>query len=872
MKIAALRIDGLTEGLVTDEHPRIGFALTSDAPGESLASARITVGDWQTTTTEQVGIPYDGPLVPFADYDVRVVATGTSGAEAEASASFRTGRLDTPWQAQWITDASYETPAKQSPSPMEFRTRFEVRAPVRRAWLEATALGVYELQLNGAKVGEDYFAPGFTSYGHHIQYQTYDVTSALTASNTLRATVAGGWAVGSFTHKRKNRIYADRQAFLCELHIEYTDGTVDLIATGSDWEVSTDSRYRAAEWYDGETYDATFDQDGADYKPADLAKPTGRPRLLAQYGPPVRAQEELHPIGSSVSPSGEVIYDFGQNFAGVISARLRGRHGDIVVFRHAEVVVDGELFVTSLRTAKATATYTCVEGGQEYSPRLTYMGFRYVGVRGIDPADLELTALVLHSDLPQVGEFSCSNESVNRLQSAIQWGGRSNFVDIPTDCPQRDEREGWTGDYAVFASTASFNFDMSRFLGKWMRDVTAEQAKGGGIPMVVPKAGNPFPVMATSVWGDVCILAPWAEYLARGDMGLLRRQYPTMRRFLKAATWWSQFGALGRDRQRIWRWPFHFGDWTSPDGSAKEWIQKGRWIGTAYLANSAGLVSGIADLLGEREDAARYRQLRAEVTQAYRNIFTNGRGTLKDEFQTAYVLPLYFGMTSGDETRTMADNLVRLIDESDGHLRTGFPGTPYILFALSDNGRVEKAFELLLQRTPPSWLYMVESGGTTIWERWDALRPDGTVNTADLKDGASDENSGGGMVSFNHYAAGAVGDWLYRRVAGLEPIEGGYRRFRVAPLVGGGLTWARGSVTTPYGTATSSWTIADGIFRLRVDVPVSTSALVVLPEGNEVECFSGHHEFECALPSIEEPRPPARPASAIARGDRAGEG
>lgn len=856
MNITRLTADGLESGCITDEAPVFAFALASDTPGEDLAAAHVRVGDWSIETTDQVGIRYDGPLTADTEYLVEVTATGTSGAVATAATTFRTGRLDRPWVGRWITDATYRTPKKQSPSPMVFRTTFETTEPVRRAWIEATALGVYELELDGAKVGDDYFAPGFTSYAHQIQYQTYDVTGMLAHgaeaadggdgtgphAHELVATVAGGWAVGSYTFARKNMIDADRQAFLAELHLEFADGSTELVATGTDWEVATDGPVRMAEWYDGETVDARISGADMTWKHADLTAPRSQPRILAQYGAPVRVQQVLAPVSQTVAPSGEHVYDFGQNFAGVIRARLRGRDGQTVVFRHAEVLVDGELFVKSLRTAKATATYTCVDGAQTYSPRQTYMGFRYVGVTGIDPDDLELTALVLHSDLRRTGTFTSSNERLNRLQSAIEWGGRSNLVDIPTDCPQRDEREGWTGDYAVFATTASYNFDMGRFLGKWLRDMAAEQSPGGGIPMVVPRSGNGFPVMATSVWGDACILAPWAEYRARGDLGMLRRTYPMMRRFLHAASWWSRLLSLG-DHRRIWRFPFHFGDWTSPDGSAKEWIAKGRWIGTAYFANSCGIVAEIADLLGEHEDAATFRALRAETIRAYRNVFTDGAGRLKREFQTAYVLPLHFGMTEGTETEAMAGHLVRLIDEADGHLRTGFPGTPYILFALSDHGRVDEAFDLLLQSGPPSWLYMVDAGGTTIWERWDALAPDGTVNTIDLRTGEDT----GGMVSFNHYAAGAVGDWLYTRIAGIEPTSGGYRTFRVAPLMGGGLTSAEGVVETPYGRASSSWTLDGDRFVLRVDVPVSTRCTVVLPDGSEREVASGSHEFTARI-------------------------
>jgi Alpha-L-rhamnosidase N-terminal domain./Bacterial alpha-L-rhamnosidase. len=844
VKIGALTLDGLAEGLVTDAAPRIAFALESDVPGEALASARISSGSWSVETDDQVGTRFGGTLEPFTEYAVTVEATGITGAAASATATFRTGRLDTPWTARWITDARLAPPAKKaSPPPLVLRRSVATRPGIRRAWIEATALGIYELELNGRKVGDRYFAPGLTSYAHHLQYQTYDVTDLLTGDDELRAIVGGGWAVGSFTYHRTNRIAADRPALLAELHVEYDDGTVELIGTDESWRVATGGRFQAAEWYDGETFDATVDEEALDWAPASVTAPRKRPRLLADYGAPVRRQGELAPVSHVVAPSGEVVYDFGQNFAGVVRARLRGSRGQVVTFRHAEVLVDGELFVKSLRTAKATATYTCVDGEQEYSPRLTYMGFRYVGATGIDPGDLELTAYVLHSDLPEAGTFTSSNELLNRLDDAIRWGGKSNFVDIPTDCPQRDERQGWTGDTAVFASTAAYHFDMTRFFDKWLRDVSAEQSRGGGIPMVVPRAGDKWPVLPTACWGDACVLVPWAEYLARGDVELLRRQYPTMKRFLRAAKRWAGLFSIRPTRRLIWRFPFHFGDWAAPTGGAKEWIARGKWIATAYFANSAGLLARIAEILGEERDAAHYAALRERIIRAFRVVFSDGEGRLNDEFQTGYVLPLHFGMTSGEESAAMAGHLARLIADNGGHLATGFPGTPYLLFALSDHGRLDDAYELLLQTDCPSWLYMVAAGGTTVWERWDALRPDGTVNTADLQTGSDD---GGGMVSFNHYAAGAVGDWMYRRIAGIEAVSGGYRTFRVAPKPGGGLTSASGSVRTPYGIVSSSWTLDGGRFALRVEVPVSTTATVELPDGTVHEVGSGVHDFSGA--------------------------
>ncbi|GIP18694.1 alpha-L-rhamnosidase [Paenibacillus montaniterrae] len=846
-KISSLKIDGLKQGCITDQRPNITFSLESEAQGDALQHAVIKVGDWSYKTTDQLNNIYGGELKPFTTYSVKVTAVSTSGQQAEADASFQTGRMNIPWQAKWITDGSYDFPKKESPVPMTFRKQFNLKKTIRHAWVNVTALGVYELLLNGDKVGCDYFAPGFTSYDYQIQYQTYDVTAQLVANNEIVAVVAGGWAAGSFNYNRKSKISADRQALLCELHVQYEDGTNEVIATDQSWQVSLEGNYRMAEWYDGETYDATIDLNHISLKPVTITRPRKQPILLAQYGEAVRVQQVMKPISCTYSPSGELIYDFGQNFAGVISAKLRGNEKQKIVFRHAEVLVDGELFVKSLRTAKATATYICKQGEQEYSPRLTYMGFRYVGVRGIDPEELELSALVLHSDFEEIGTFECSNEWINKLQSNIRWGGKSNFVDIPTDCPQRDERQGWTGDIAVFARTACYNFDLSRFLDKWLLDMRSEQGSGGGLPMVIPRAGDMWPTMANSAWGDSCILVPWAEYLARGNKQLLHKQYPTIKKFLEAAKWWSSFLSVTPNARHIWRFPFHFGDWCAPDETVRQWLKKGKWVGTAYFANSCGIAAEIAELLGHKQDALYYRKLRSNIVKAYREVFTDGKGKLKKEFQTAYVLPLHFAMTEGEETKAMAANLVRLVREAGNHLTTGFTGTPYLLFALSDHGHADVAYDLLLQDKCPSWLYEVKAGGTTIWERWDALRPDGTVNIGELNGDKSDENSNGGMVSFNHYANGAVGDWLYRRLLGLEPTSGGYKTFMVKPVLGGGITYAKGSIKTPYGLAAVSWELQMDIFSIELRVPVSTEAELVLPNGKAQIIKSGNHVFTCKL-------------------------
>ncbi|MDF2511386.1 MAG: alpha-L-rhamnosidase, partial [Herbinix sp.] len=511
-----------------------------------------------------------------------------------------------------------------------------------------------------------------------------------------------------------------------------------------------------------------------------------------------------------------------------------------IVFKHAEILMEGELYTEPLRTAKQEAVYICKDGEQTYSPQMTYMGFRYVGVTGIEQEQLELSAIALYSDIEDNGEFSCSNELINKLQSNIRWGAKSNFVDIPTDCPQRDERMGWTGDIALFAPTAAYNFDTSRFLEKWLKDVKSEQTLGGGIPVTVPLVRVPFQweimiPMAVDHWGDACILVPWAEYLVRGDKGILEWMYPTMKRYIKACKFWAGLFSVGK-RRRIWQLLHHYGDWCAPNVNLWGWMGRGKWTATACMAYSSSIVANIARLLGKEEDAAYYEELSRETAEAYRDILMDKDCRVKKEFQTAYVLPLYYNLLSKEDKKKAAANLVRLIRENDYHIATGFPGTPYVLFALADNGYEEDAYKMLLTDTCPSWLYEVKVGGTTIWERWDALREDGTCNTGE-------DDGTGGMVSFNHYASGAVGDFLYRRVAGIEALEGGYKSFKIAPMLGGGLTWAKGNVKTAYGKISSEWKCQAGKFVIDLEVPVGTTCQLTMPSGEAKVLGSGMYSF-----------------------------
>ncbi len=732
--------------------------------------------------------------------------------------------------AKWITDKSLRWPKKESPPTLCFSRKLHLKGTVEKAEILCTAMGIYELQLDGKKLGDDFFAPGFTSYAHQLQVQRYDIIETIKDGSELIATVAGGWAVGAFTYNRKSRIAADFPSLLLEIHIQYADGSREIIPTDKCWQVTQDGPVRFACWYDGEIVDAQKSLFKAKWKPADIIKQRLHPKLLEQYGPPVRVWNRLKPVSVTQAPSGEWLYDFGQNFAGVIQFKINGRAGQELVFRHAEVLYQGELHTAPLRTAKQTLYYTCREGKQSYHPRFTYMGFRYVGLRGADPKDLELEALCLSSQLTETGSFRCSDERLNRLNENIRWGARSNFMDIPTDCPQRDERMGWTGDISVFARTACWNYDMSAFLGKWLKDVDAEMSPIMGIPMVVPRHGDIWPPFATACWGDCCTLVPWAQYMARGDTDFLARCYPTMKAFLKVVSFWAGLFSFGKQKY-IWRYPFQFGDWCAPSGEGPQWMRRGPWIATAYYANSCAIAAQAAQILGYDADAKHFTETREKIINAFRCVFTDGQGNLHEEFQSAYVLPLHFGMVQGEEAKTMAKNLARLVEEAGNHLATGFPGTPYLLFALADNGYADKAYEVLLQEACPSWLYEVKMGGTTIWERWDSIEPDGTP-----KDN--------GMVSYNHYAAGAVGDFLYRRVLGVEAIEGGYRRFAVRPVPGGNLRWAEGGVQTPQGKIHVRWEVREETFCIQIEVPEETQCELRLPNGKIHTLIPGKHTYE----------------------------
>ena len=755
----------------------------------------------------------------------------------------------------WITDSTIPVDKKKSPVPLSVRKTISLKKALRRAVLYVTAVGNYFVTVNGEKITDEMLAPGYTSYAHVLQYQAYDVTDRLREKNELAAVVSGGWAVGFFGFNGKACAFAPRQLFRCDLVLEYADGSSETVATDREWQVSTAGAYSVTGLYEGVVYDARRDTANIPWKNADEATWKYHPELRCTYGILAHRQEQLTPIGQHASKRGGTIYDFGQNCSAVVCMTIKkAKAGQTVRVRHAEVLVDGELFTSNLRKAEASITYICREGDQSFTPELTTMGFRYARVQGVEPENLEITAQVVSSLDQPSGGFSCSNEKLNRLQQNIQWGARSNFVDIPTDCPQRDERMGWTGDIAVFASTACFNFDTARFFDKWLLDVIHDQGRGGGIPFVVPAGKLGIPTFATAGWGDCASLVPWAQYWKSGDRKLIERQYESIKKLLHAEKFWASFFSLGHKRY-IWKLPFQFGDWLSPSEDSKEWKRKAPWIATAYFYNTAHIAAELAETLGKEKDAGRFRALMGKIEDAYRGIYTDGSGRLGEEFQTGYICPIYFGMLTESERSTMGARLADLAEKNNYKIATGFLGTPFLLFALSDTGHMETAYRVLLNEECPGWLYAVNHGATTIWERWDALLPDGTVNLSNDQAGGGnassadfdpEDQSAPSMTSFNHYAYGAVGDWLYRRVAGLEALEPGWKRFRVKPHPGGGLTWAEAHTQTPFGKASSHWEIKDGFFELTVRVPEGTICEATLPDGTTQTLSSRTLTLRCA--------------------------
>lgn len=833
-----LRCEYLENPLGLDERqPRFGWQLLSPRRGtvQSAWQVRVATGPqaletplWDSgrvASDQSQQIVYAGPeLKPRTQYFWQVRAWDNAGNDSgwSETAWWETGLLiPANWQAGWITPDLPDDTTAAGPAPL-LRREFAV-APdgeIASARLYITARGLYDARINGQPVTDALLTPGWTTYAKRLQYQVYDVTALVqTGKNALGVALGDGWYRGRLGWEGKRNLYGDRLGLLSELHIDYTNGKAAVISSDRDWRAA-EGPIRASDIYDGERYDARLEQPGWDTPgyddsawagvlPLDAALDT----LTGSVAPPVRRQEQIAPLAITPRPDGTTIVDFGQLLTGWVRLHVNGQAGQTVTIRHAEVLDrDGNLYVENLRTAKQINEYTLKGGGEEvYEPTFTFQGFRFIELSGYPgPVTSDaVTAVVIHSDLTPTGEFVCSNPEINQLQHNILWGQKGNFVDVPTDCPQRDERMGWTGDVEAFLPTAAFNMDVSAFFTKWFGDLNADQRADGAYPHVSPHVLPDF-FFGSCGWGDVSILGLWDLYQIYGDRRLLERYYPQMQAYLDFVRRHAGDDLLA---DKPLTDAFHFGDWLNSDAPSSNGM-----LATAFFAQSARVLAKIAQVLGKTTDAGDYRELAALIAHAFCQEYVSPNGRVDGGQQTAYVLALTFDLLPKGLRAQAADRLVGEIRERKNHLSTGFIGTPRLSSALSDNGKLETAYDLLLQDTFPGWLYQVKNGATTMWERWDSLKPDGSFQTP-------------AMNSFNHYAYGSIGHWLYRVVAGLDvdPSAPGYKHAIIRPRPGGQLTWAKAEYASAYGKIISDWGWEDGRFHLTVTLPPNTSATVHLP-------------------------------------------
>ncbi|CAK7227670.1 hypothetical protein SEUCBS140593_006654 [Sporothrix eucalyptigena] len=800
--------------------------------------------------------------------------TTTSSTEWSSPTAVETALLDkADWSAK-LTASSFKPETKETLRPMMFRKSFslpENAGAISQARLYITAHGVYEASLNGQRIGDEKMAPGWTGYKERLLYSTFDVTQKLQESkngaNVLGVEVAEGWFAGRLAWDGRRWLWGNRLAFLAQLEVCFKDGSQTFTLTSDNTWKSHHSATVRSEIYDGEDYDpreevtgwnsdACFD-DSAWMATEEIEFPTAE--LISPDTPPVRVTETVPPVKIFKSASGRTLIDFGQNLVGSLQVHLPStdNEGHAITFTHAEVLEHDELGTRPLRTAKAIDhVYLSQKQPPTWSPKFTFHGFRYVQVDGWPtndgmPADGDISALVMHSDMKRTGWFSCSEPLINKLHENVVWSMKGNFFSVPTDCPQRDERLGWTGDIQVFCPSASFLYNTQGFLGSWLEDVLAEQLheNSPGYPgLVVPDVLGDD-IGAQSVWHDVTVLTPWDLYTSSGDLELLRKQYPSMKA-------WVDRG-IPRGTNGLWdpnAW--QFGDWLDPAAPPND-AAAGRTdvtlVADCYLIRVLDTISTISALLGEAEDTLRYTKDAAKTKLTFGHEYVAPSGLLAGDTQTAYALALRFGLFDSErKVKKAAKRLGHLIQAAKYRIATGFAGTPVITHALSETGNHQMAYRMLLEQGCPSWLYPVTMGATTIWERWDSMLPDGTINP-------------GEMTSFNHYALGSVANWMHEYVGGIAPGSPGWRTIKVKPSPGGTITHADVTYESPYGRISCSWKINDAgdTFNMTLVVPPNTKALVILPsveeadsrEEKNITVGSGMHEFSCSYKAAAWPPP-----------------
>ncbi len=814
--------------------PRLSWKISSDQNNIMQSAYEINVMDengvslWSTGkifSDQSVNIAYNG--VPLksqqrAYWQVRIWDNNNDATKWSEKAYWEMGLLDSnEWLAKWISIPNEEK-QKNRPCPF-FRTNFNTSKEIKSARVYITSLGLYQLFINGEKISNDLFSPGWTSYNKRLQYQVYDVTNSIKKQNAVGAIVGDGWYRGKIGWLKPNNFYGDKLALLLQLEIDYADGTSQTIISDDNWKVRT-GPILSSSIYNGEIYDARLEnKDWTNYSFNDNNWRSvtiinhSKDVLIASQSDPVQGVQELKPIKLITTPKGETVLDMGQNMTGWLRMKVNGPKGDKVVLSFAEVLdKDGNFYRENLRSAKATDTYILSGDGEEiFEPHFTFHGFRFVKIEGYPGTpDLEdFTGVVIHSAMEPTGTFSCSNTLINQLQHNIQWGQKGNFLDIPTDCPQRDERLGWTGDAQVFCPTAAYNYNVAAFFTKWMKDLAADQRKDGLVPHAIPNV-MPDSDGGSTAWADVAVIVPWTIYQVYNDKRILEEQYPSMKA-------WVDYIKNRAGDDYLWTEDNHFGDWLAfKSEQASDYTgatTEKDLIATAYYAYSANLLAKIAHVLRKEKDAKIYEEIVKNVKDAFISEYVTPNGRLVSHTQTAYCLALSFDLLP-DNFRSKAAKYLADDVRKFKHLTTGFVGTPLLCKTLSDNGYSDLAFMLLERKDYPSWLYPVTQGATTIWERWDGQKPDGSFQSV-------------GMNSFNHYAYGAIGEWMYSYIAGLniDPSNPGYKHMILAPHIGGSLTNAEVNYESGYGTITSGWEINKDEFCYSVCIPANTTATVILP-------------------------------------------
>lgn len=838
-----LQCEGLANPLgIGVTQPRLSWQLASARRNVVQTAYEIHVsldaaglgkaGVWNSgkvTSDQSVFVNYGGPALESGKryyWNVRVWDNAGKASAWSQAAYWETGLLNTnDWKAKWI-ESGLPGDTVSGPSPI-LRKTFELKKAVKTARVYVTAHGLYEAFLNGQRVGDAYLTPGWTSYKTRLQYQVYDVTAAVKqGANAIGAQLGDGWYRGHLAWENNRNVYGKNTGLLLQLQVVYTDGSSETIVTDESWKAAFGA-IRMAEIYHGEDYDARLEKEG--WSTAGFSDQSWQPvrvndvskeNIIASESPSMRKHEVFKPTKVIKTPKGETVLDFGQNLVGWVQMKVTGKAGDKVTIQHAEVLdKEGNFYITNLRAAKAQIHYTLKGGAEEtYEPRFTFFGFRYIKVEGFPGpvSEKNFTAIAIYSDMAPTGNFECSNPLVNQLQHNIQWGQKGNFLDVPTDCPQRDERLGWTGDAQAFSRAASFNMNVDQFFSKWLKDVAADQLENGAVPFVVPNVLGKNAV-ASAGWADVATIIPWNMYLAYGDKRLLETQYASMK------SWVGYMEA--NSTHYLWNKGFHFGDWLFyrpfDDNDGRSAVTDKYLIAQTFFAHSTQLIINAAEVLGQKEDVAKYTELLRNIKEAFVKEYMTPNGRLVSGTQTAYVLALQFDMLPEALRPQAAAKLAENIKSYDNHLTTGFLGTPYLCHVLSRFGYDDVAYKLLLQETYPSWLYPVKMGATTIWERWDGIKPDSTFQTP-------------GMNSFNHYAYGAIGDWMYRIVAGLDTdVNGpGYKKIVVKPHVGEKMTHASADLATYYGKVKSGWKVEGGKFYLDVEIPANCTATIFVPSAS----------------------------------------